>query len=289
MKETIRLLRARLRPVYGAGESEAMIRMIFGRLKGWRPVDIVLHEDEELTPYMRRKIEEILARLMKHEPLQYILGTARFYGLDLKVTPDVLIPRPETEELVEIVLRSLGSREDLHVLDACTGSGCIAVALARNLRFPHVTAFDVSEPALAVARENAEALKVKVTFCRADALRLSPDTLPGAPWDAIVSNPPYIGGMEKASMEPNVLDYEPHSALFVPEKEPLLFYEALGRYAMKTLREGAGIYFEINPLHAEELESMMRGLGFEHTELIRDMSGKLRFFTARKPMTDTAL
>lgn len=283
MKETLRMLRSRLRPIYGPGESEAMIRLIFGQLKGWRPVDIVLHEDDELSPYIKRKVQEILDRLMKHEPLQYILGHARFYGLDIEVNPSVLIPRPETEELVDIVVRSLGAREDLHVLDACTGSGCIAVALARNLRFPHITAFDISEPALDTARSNADRLRTKILFHNADALHLDADSLPGAPWDAIVSNPPYIGGVEMAGMEPNVLDYEPHSALFVPEKNPLVFYEALGHYAVKTLKEGAGIYFEINPLHASALERLMLSLGFTSIELIRDMSGKQRFLTARKP------
>lgn len=283
MKETLRLLRSMLRPIYGSGESEAMIRLIFAQLKGWRPVDIVLHEDDELSPYIKRKVQEITDRLMKHEPLQYILGHARFYGLDIEVNPSVLIPRPETEELVDIVVRALGNRENMHVLDACTGSGCIAVALARNLRFPHITAFDISEPALDTARNNAERLRTRISFLKADALHLSDDSLPGAPWDAIVSNPPYIGDLEMAGMEPNVLEYEPHSALFVPDKEPLLFYEALGNYAVKTLKKGAGIYFEINPLHASALQRLMLSLGFTSVELIRDMSGKQRFLTARKP------
>ena len=283
MKETLRMLRSQLVPMYGRGEAEAIIRLIFEHLKGWRPVDIVLHEDEPLSLFMREKVAGILDRLRRHEPIQYIIGHARFYGLDLEVNPSVLIPRPETEELVELVLKSLGDHADLHLLDACTGSGCIAVALARNLRFPVVEAFDISEDALKVARANADRLRVQVTLESRDALNLKPGSLSGEPWDAIVSNPPYIGGMEKAAMERNVLDYEPHAALFVPEREPLIFYEALARYGRQTLRPGGGIFFEINPLHAEDMHEMMCALGYCDIELERDMCGKLRFLTAKNP------
>ena len=200
MRFTLRRLRTELSPLYGKREAEAMIRLIFSHLKGWRPVDIVLHEDDTLTDYMHRKVSEILSRLKKHEPLQYILGQARFFGRDLKVTPAVLIPRPETEELVQLALGRLGSRRDLHLLDACTGSGCIAVALARNLPFPEITAIDLSAGALGVARENARALRVKVDFVQTDALSLEEGSLPGEPWDAIVSNPPYIGEMERLTI-----------------------------------------------------------------------------------------
>lgn len=280
MRETLAKMRSRLVPIYGRGEAEAMIRLIFEALKGWRPVDIVLNEDKPLSDYMRGKVDAILNRLAMHEPLQYILGEARFYGLTLKVTPAVLIPRPETEELVELIVKGAGNMEDLHVLDACTGSGCIALALARNLRFPLITAFDISAEALEVAGENDAALRTRITFRQADALKLSRDSLPGAPWDIIVSNPPYIGEMERLQMDANVLDYEPRKALFVPDRTPLLFYDALAAYGTETLRPGGRIYFEINPLHAEALKELMEKAGYADVSLIRDMSGKLRFLEA---------
>ena len=189
MKETIKMLRDSLAQIYPKGEAEAIIRIIFEYLKGWSPVDIAIHGDEELSPFIRGKVNGILERLKENEPIQYVVGQARFYGLDFKVTRDTLIPRPETEELVELVLKHCDGRADLRVLDAGTGSGCIALALARNLRFPQITAIDISEGALAVARENAARLKCRVSFRKADILKLSPcrDS-----WDVIVSNPPYI-------------------------------------------------------------------------------------------------
>lgn len=280
MKETLAKMRSRLVPVYGRGEAEAMIRLIFEELKGWRPVDIVLNEDKPLSDFMRGKIDAILDRLSRHEPLQYILGHTRFYGLRIAVNPSVLIPRPETEELVEMVIHDAADREDLHVLDACTGSGCIALALARNLRFPLITAIDLSAEALKTAEENARDLRVKISFARADALKLTAESLPGAPWDIIVSNPPYIGEMERLQMDANVLDYEPHSALFVPDREPLLFYKALAAYGAETLKPEGRIYFEINPLHADALVRYMAEAGYSQVELHRDMSGKERFLTA---------
>lgn len=195
------------------------------------------------------------------------------------MTPAVLIPRPETEELVQLVIDFIGERTDAHLLDACTGSGCIALALARNLRFAEITAIDISGEALAVARENACNLKADVNFLQADALKMS--GLPGQPWDAIVSNPPYITPSEKGAMERNVLEYEPQQALFVPENEPLKFYEAIARYGLGTLKQQGGIFFEINPLYASALVELMQSLGYEEVALSRDMFGKERFLTAK--------
>jgi len=286
MRITLHTLRSRLTPIYGPRETEAIIRLIFEHLKHWRPVDIVMHSSDTLSPYMQEKVMTILERLERHEPIQYILGQARFYGLTLSVEPSVLIPRPETEQLVDMVRDSIGQQEDTHILDAGTGSGCIALALARNLRFPSITAIDISEQALSVAKKNAAALHATIRFLQADILTLATGSLPGEPWDAIVSNPPYIGAMEAAAMEANVLDYEPHSALFVPQNDPLMFYRPLSAYGLRTLRPGAGIYFEINPLYADSMREMMTGMGYHDVTTHLDTYGKVRFLTAIKPADD---
>jgi len=278
-----RRMRSRLAGLYGEGEADAIVRLVFEHLKGWRPVDIVLHSDDVMSEFMLGKVDAIMVRLMRHEPVQYVLGVARFYGLTLSVDSRVLIPRRETEGLVDLVAGYIGDKEDVSILDACTGSGCIAIALGRRLRFPKITAFDFSDGALEVARSNAESLRVSLSLVKADALALTPDTLPGAPWDVLVANPPYIGGFEKASMEPNVLDYEPHSALFVPQNEPLIFYDALADYGLLTLRPSRGIFFEINPLYADALVTLMNGKGYTDVEVEPDIYGRKRFLTAHSP------
>lgn len=280
MRDTLRHLRTSLRRIYPPREAEAMIRLIFEHLKGWVPVDLALHEQEPLSDFMKGKVEGILERLMRHEPIQYVTGRARFYGLDLAVSPAVLIPRPETEELVEMITRESEGRPDLRVLDAGTGSGCIALALARNLRFPQVTAIDVSREALEVARANAKALRCRVDFRQEDMLALPAQA---EKWDIIVSNPPYVDRSEAAQMEANVLEHEPHSALFVPDEDPLLFYRALGEYGIRALVPGGRMYLEINPRHVGELVTMLEGEGYAQVESHRDMCGRERFMTAMRP------
>lgn len=253
--QSIAETRKRLEPHYSDGEARALVREILFRLKGWTPVDIAVKADEPVSGFIQSKISEAVDRLLRDEPVQYIFRRATFYGLDFTVTPDVLIPRPETAELVDIIVGDHSGQSDLRVADLCTGSGCIACALARNLPFAEVTAIDISEPAIAVARENASQLKVDVDVRRDDVLALTP---PEAPlYDIIVSNPPYITQSEKTSVDANVLLYEPHSALFVPDTDPLLFYEAIGLYAVKALAPRHSLYLEINPLHAEALRDML--------------------------------
>ena len=276
MRELLKKLRDALRPVYGNGETEAIIRIMFHYLKGWNTVDLLVHEQDEASPFLQEEARKILERLLRHEPIQYITGEARFHGLELKVTPDVLIPRPETSELVDIICDAAGDSEDLRVLDLCTGSGCIAVALARSLRFPEVTAVDVSEAALKVAKENAATLKTKIDFVRADIFKW----LPSGKFDIIVSNPPYIDESEKGAMDDNVLKYEPHLALFVPDDNPLVFYKRIADIAAESLADNGRLYLEINPRHAEELCSLLQGKGLENVEIRRDSFDKERFITA---------
>lgn len=278
MRELLKKLRDALRPIYGNGETEAIIRIMFHYLKGWNTVDLLVHEQDEASPFLQSEAEGILSRLLKHEPIQYITGEARFHGLELKVTPDVLIPRPETSELVDIICDESGGREDLQVLDLCTGSGCIAVALARCLKFPEITAVDVSEPALKVAKENADSLNTKVTLVKADIFSWTPSE----EFDIIVSNPPYIDESEKNGMDDNVLGYEPHQALFVPDDNPLMFYKRIAGIAADCLAEGGRLYLEINPRHAEELRRLLVSKGFDNVEVRKDSFDRQRFITASK-------
>lgn len=275
-------IRSRLSPKYGEGEAREMSRIIFENLKGWSPVDLVIRADELISDFIQEKINNIVERLLNNEPIQQIFGNTRWYGLTLQVTPATLIPRPETAELIDLIVHE-NPAKDLRVLDAGTGSGCIAIALKRNLVFPDVTAIDISEEALAVARANAAALHASINFRHADILNL-PQTLTDAGFDIIVSNPPYIADHEKATMERNVLDFEPHTALFVPDSDPLRFYIALLKQACRgMLRPGGKIYFEINPLYAKELKEATEQLEFANVVVTRDTDGKLRFLSAIKP------
>lgn len=279
---TVRDLRraavAALIPLYGRGEAEWMTRLTLEYVTGWSRVDLLVDADKELGEVRVEAVKNIVDRLLKHEPLQYILGYEDFMGLKIKVTPSVLIPRPETQELVNIIIDREAKASDLSVLDAGTGSGAIAVALSRNLRFASVTAIDNSDAALEVARGNAERLRTPVTFVNADILSLT--TLPVEPFDIIVSNPPYVLDSERAEMSANVLGHEPSAALFVPDSDPLRFYLALARYAAAGgLKPGGRLYFECNPLTIDALASRLEP-DFDEVETVRDSFGRQRFIIA---------
>lgn len=272
--------RARLAPLYGHGEADWMMRIIMEYLKGWKQADLLLRADEEVSDFIAGKADAIIARLLDNEPLQYILGETYWHGMTLKVTPDVLIPRPETSELVDLIT-SENTAPDLNVLDVCTGSGCIAVALANTLPFAKVTGTDISDAALAVARENASLRKLKVGFMHSDALGQFP--FDDGSMDIVVSNPPYITESEKKEMEPNVLDHEPGLALFVPDADPLRFYTAISREGFRVTRPGGKIYFEINPLFARQVSQMMTETGWDDVQILPDMHGKQRFAKGIRP------
>lgn len=274
--ETLRRLSTR----YDSGEARWMTRIIFEKIMGYSQVDTAIKSDQPISEFMQKKINETLSRLLSGEPIQYVFGETEFYGISLKVSPGVLIPRPETEELVEMIVKDANSRSDLRVLDVCTGSGCIAIALARNLKFPQIEAIDISDDALSVAKENLERTRTSVTLRKADALALKPDS---KQFDIIVSNPPYIAGSERASMDSNVVDHEPAMALFVPDDDPLRFYIAIASYATQTLSDGGRLYFELNPLFAEALASRLTTDGWNDVRLHRDMQAKIRFLSATKP------
>ena len=280
VKELSSAALSRLRPSYGDRESEAIVRLIWEHLKGWQPVDLVLHYGDEVGLALTDDFEKIVSRLEAQEPLQYILGEARFFGLNLHVDRNVLIPRPETEGLVQLILDDYREASDLKVVDVCTGSGAIALALGRHLAFPQIIALDISAEALTVAKENAKALKVRIESMQADVLSKQ-TTLP--PCDVVVSNPPYILENERESMSRNVLDYEPDIALFAPVDDDVAFYREIAGKAFDALSAGGRLYFELNPLTADKVRALVEALGFEEVQILKDIHGRRRYLKARKP------
>ena len=278
LKEAIEQLRAGLTGLAEPQEVQAMIRIICEDVFNYDPVDVALRQESELPDFAPERIADIIERLRRHEPLQYIVGHALFHGHKFKVNPSVLIPRPETEQLVDLIIDE-NPASDLHVLDMGTGSGCIAISLARALKFAQVDALDVSRDALVVARENAAALKVKVRFFESDMLAPQP----AARYDIIVSNPPYVCWSERETMDSNVRDYEPGQALFVPDNDPLLFYKSIAPYAMQSLEPGGRLYLEINQRFGNEVKRLLEGCGLDEVRIIEDSYGKVRFAAATKP------
>ena len=224
--------------------------------------------------------EKALLRLKKQEPIQYILGTTEFYGLTFKVNKHTLIPRPETEELVDWVLSNLHDQDSmLDILDIGTGSGCIAISLAKNIPTAIVSGLDVSEKALEIAKENAVKNQVLVSFCQKDILRT---TSLEKKYDVIVSNPPYVRQLEKKAMNANVLDYEPGVALFVPNEDPLLFYRKIAQLAMVSLQTRGWLYFEINEYLSKEMDFLLKDIGFANIEIKKDFREVPRMIKCQK-------
>ena len=277
-----------LAPVYGEGEAKAMARLVFEVRFGLTLPDICIGKDTQLSADSQAELAEILRRLLYHEPVQYVLGMADFCGRQFLVTPSVLIPRPETEELCQWVTASEmtqgGSRsESLTILDVGTGSGCIAITLAATMPAVQVTAWDISEGALQVAQENARRNNVHVSFQQVDVLNVSSSLLLSpSSYTCIVSNPPYICNRECATMEANVLEHEPHQALFVPDDDPLLFYRAIAKLGQQTLIHDGWLYFEINPLFAGQLAQLLSSMSYYDIEIKADQFGKQRMIRARK-------
>jgi release factor glutamine methyltransferase len=296
MKDTALYIQKTLYPLYPPEEVRTFIRLIFSNVCGLSFNRQILCKDKQISEKEKKEIYAIVNRLKLSEPLQYILGETEFYSLPVKVNPYVLIPRPETEELVDLIIKTtlLTTKADIQrtssntvaptirILDIGTGSGCIAIALAKHIPGAIVTAIDVSEEALQTAKENALLNNTDINFAEADILTSSKTAalIPGR-FDIIVSNPPYIADTEKCSMNANVLNYEPHRALFVPDKDPLLFYKAIADFALQKLSPDGMIYFEINANYGADTELMLHNKGFTQTRLIRDLSGKNRFITVK--------
>lgn len=275
-------LKSRLTPALGAGEAEAAARILMEDIAGFDRQKLFAYGDRTLLEFTKKKLDDATGRILGGEPVQYAVGRARFYGLDFKVSPAVLVPRPETAGLVDLVVDRMGGRSDLRGLDACTGSGCIAIALARTLPFSRIDAFDKSEDALAVARENGKELAPQVDFYEADALHLPEPQ--EAEYDFIVSNPPYVLPSEASGMDARVLEHEPHMALFVEESNPLEFYRALAEYGSKALKPWGMLFFEINQTQGEAMRRMLEEAGFDSAgiEILKDYKGRDRYAIAGK-------
>lgn len=288
----------RLTPLYGQQEAKAMTRLLLEDLFGLSFADILCGATEHLSDADTLRLQQSVDRLLDAEPLQYVTGTAFFCGHPFHVAPGVLIPRPETEWIVDTAANLVMSSAP-RILDIGTGSGCIATSISLALVDKHcyTEAWDISEDALRIAADNAERLGADVKFRRRDALRLeenfpaeekggaevlSADNVSSASWDIIVSNPPYICNREAADMHANVLRHEPHLALFVPDTDPLLFYRAIARYAMRSLRKGGWLLFECNTLYAHDTAQMASDMGFATSVVEDDCFGKPRFVKAQK-------
>lgn len=280
VREELIEIRRRLDGVFDRREREAIILLIFSHVKGWGRVDLIINEGKELTEFAKREIDGLVDRLLLGEPIQYVTGNARFYGMDFKVGPGVLIPRPETEELVDWIVDDFKGRDDLRILDIGAGSGCIAIALVKTLPFSVVTSVDISDSALGYARENGKALKAKVNFVKADMYEWlpAPETL-----DILVSNPPYIHPDEKVDMEVRVKDFEPSEALFVTADDPIRPYKRIEEIAKAGLKPGGYVYLELNPLFAGDVKAYYEANAWQDVEVRVDSYGKKRFLKAVKP------
>jgi hypothetical protein len=268
-------------PTVEEREARALAFVVLEDAFGLSRTDIYLGKDTAFSEDDTIRLEKILRRLEQGEPVQYAIGTAQFCDLTFRVTSDTLIPRPETEELVGWVASLLPSEAPCSVLDVGTGTGCIAISLAKQFPRAQVTAWDISEGALAVARQNAQANGVAVDFRRTDVLEVVNESAASAPSSDvlyIVSNPPYICERERAEMEAHVLDYEPASALFVPDADPLLFYRALARLGLQL--HAAAVLVEINQAYGQETVEMFQSSGYSNVELRRDIYGKDRMIMA---------
>lgn len=279
MKATIQFINSELRGLYPVSETEGLTRLIFEAVCGWSFTEQLIKKQEKIKDEDFIKIKKIVARLKKFEPVQYILGETEFYGLRLNVNPSVLIPRPETEELVDWMVRSNLPANSL-ILDIGTGSGCIALALKSALKNAKVSGTDISEGALQTAHENAARNKLDVHFYRSDILKQeNPDN---EIYNVIVSNPPYIKESEKLLMLPNVLEYEPANALFVTDNDPLVFYRSIAGFAKKYLAENGKLFFEINENLGFEMKNMLIDFGFCNIEIRNDINGKNRMICCTK-------
>ena len=248
-------------PIYGERESRNISRELMEAMEN----DGNIH------------INDVLIRIKNHEPWQYITGKSWFYGLEMMVNPSVLIPRQETEELVHLILSRHGQSPAIKVLDIGTGSGCIPLALKFNRAHWQIDAVDISDKALATAQKNAAACGLNVHFQQCDILTSVPD---GGPWDIIISNPPYIPYKEQQIMSRNVVEFEPATALFVPDNDPLLFYRQIAEAAKRLLTQGGYLYFELNEFYAEETLQLIEALGYSSAEIHTDLSGKKRMLSA---------
>ncbi|MDP4240260.1 MAG: peptide chain release factor N(5)-glutamine methyltransferase [Bacteroidota bacterium] len=277
MQTALSYIQSELQGLYPETEIKSFSYLILEKLTGFSRTEIYVNKNTLFSVDQQHIIESFIEKLKKQVPIQYVLGETEFFGLPFYVNESVLIPRPETEELVDWIRNENNNCAELKILDIGTGSGCIAIALKHEFTNSIVDAFDISLKALETAQSNADRNKLKINFTEVDILNASDFT---AKWDIIISNPPYVTEKEKSDMLPNVLDYEPHLALFVPNNDPLLFYRKIAEFARQHLHPNGKLYFEINREAGKPCIELLSGLGFHDVELKKDLSGNNRMVRA---------
>ncbi|MBC6700512.1 peptide chain release factor N(5)-glutamine methyltransferase [Hymenobacter puniceus] len=269
-----------LETIYPTSEAGSIAGLVLEHLLQLTPLQRRMQADAPVPTEVAAQLPALQARLLHHEPMQYVLGVAHFAGLELEVTPATLIPRPETEELVQLIIEEQRHRPALSVLDVGTGSGCIPLALCQALEPTRTVAVDISGEALTVARRNASRYGCEIDFQQLDILTQTPAALEPQSLDILVSNPPYVLENERPLMRPNVLNYEPATALFVPNHDPLLFYRRIAELGTTLLRPGGALYFEINEQYAGPTLALLTGLGYTEVAARPDIFGKQRLVRA---------
>ncbi|MFN0048313.1 MAG: peptide chain release factor N(5)-glutamine methyltransferase [Cytophagales bacterium] len=270
------LARASLSSIYAVSEAQEISFLLLNFLTGFSKTDIL--SEKSFLAFNEIEFNDLVSRLLKHEPIQYVIGKAVFFGRDFLVTKNTLIPRPETEELVAIIIKENSLKSNLKILDIGTGTGCIPISLCLQMSDNEYFAIDISNDALAVAKQNAFALNANIHLISADILQIQ--KLTEEKFDIIVSNPPYVLESDKVEMDANVLDFEPEMALFVPDQNALLYYDAILRFSMHNLKVGGKVYFEIHEKKGQEMQQLMKKYHFYDTEIKNDFNNKARFAIA---------
>jgi release factor glutamine methyltransferase len=277
MQAAIIHILSELQGLYPDTEIKSFSNLIIEKVSGFSRTEIIVNKNTLFSVEQRHVIENFIEKLKEYVPIQYILGETEFFGLPFQVNESVLIPRPETEELVDWIRNENDRNANPGILDIGTGSGCIAISLKHEFTNATVDAFDISEKALETAQNNATLNKLEVNFSKVDILN-TPEM--EQKWDIIVSNPPYVTELEKSEISPNVLDYEPHLALFVPDNNPLLFYRSIAIFAQQHLKPRGKLYFEINRQFGKATVDLLTAMGFGNVELRKDISGNDRMVRA---------
>ncbi|WP_321300138.1 peptide chain release factor N(5)-glutamine methyltransferase [Marinifilum fragile] len=279
IQSTINYIKKELESIYSSRESESIAYILLEELLNYSRTQIQLNKNEPIHDEQFFQIKKYIADLKENKPIQYVLGEADFYELKFKVNQHTLIPRPETEELVHAIINE-NQEANLNVLDIGTGSGCIPICLAKHLTNANVTSVDISPGAIKTAKENAKLNAVQVRFEERDILNW--EAYAWEQLDIMVSNPPYVTNAEKEKMEKNVLDFEPHTALFVSDHDPLIFYRRIAELAQEYLKKGGKLYFEINESLGKEMTELLERKGFSSIQVRKDINGKDRMMSAIK-------
>lgn len=278
-KEIFRDLQKQITLHEDSSEIKSILFLVLESVLGLSQSDIAADRPVLLSESQQQKLNEIISRINAEEPVQYILGSSYFYGRKFNVNPSVLIPRAETEVLIEEILKEVDPFSPGAILDIGTGSGCIAITLAKELPAKRVLAMDVSEGALKTAVENAQQLGASIELFKMNVLT---DALPALPFEVLVSNPPYVTDSESHAMKKNVLAYEPHLALFVPDHDPFVFYSMIARKGFEALTDAGKVFVEINERYGNEVADIFKDAGFTTIRMVKDLQGKNRIVSASK-------